>query len=199
MKQRDNIDPSQTWIVSDTHWGHDNIVGYCARPEDHEERMIAEWRATVPDWATVLHLGDLSYSNNGRFKALQSKELTGARKLLIQGNHDKSRFAFYRASGFQLIKPFWIEWEHHYRIEFSHYPEMNEWMGDTAFRVHGHIHNNGYFDGRETGEPRRLVPFLRNHINVSVEQIGYRPVNLEDLLRGAILGLTPDAPIRYTE
>jgi calcineurin-like phosphoesterase family protein len=200
MKQRDDIDPRTTWILSDSHFGHSNIVGYCARPEDHEERMIAEWRATVPADGTVLHLGDLSYSNNARFRALQSKELTGARKLLIRGNHDRSRFSFYRQCGFSLVSDFWIAWEHdpEYRIEFSHYPDPSLAADCTSgfWRLHGHIHNNGYYDGRQFDEPRRLVPFLRNHINLSVEQIGYRPVNLNDLLRGAILGLVPDAPLR---
>ena len=197
MKQRDDIDPKNTWILSDTHFGHANIVGYCARPEDHEQRMVAEWRATVPADGTVVHLGDLSYSNNATFRGIYSKELTGARKLLVRGNHDRSRFSFYRQCGFALVADFWIPWEHdpEYRIEFSHYPDGNP-LPLRSWRLHGHIHNNGYYDGRQFDEPRRLVPFWKNHINLSVEQIGYRPVNLNDLLRGAILGLAPDAPLR---
>lgn len=182
MKLRDDIDPANTFVVADTHFGHDNIVGYCLRPEDHEEAIIAEWRAHVPDDATVLHLGDLAYSNNARFKHIQAKELTGARKLLILGNHDRGRYSFYRDCGFRIIKPFYIIWEGHI-IDFSHYPS-EEPMKDAGWRVHGHIHNNGYT--RDA-----YVPFLRNHINVSVEQTHYRPVNLEHLLRGAILGEVP--------
>ena len=73
MKFRDDIDPANTWVVSDTHFGHDNIVGFCHRPEDHEQVMIAEWRKEVPDDATVLHLGDLCYRSNARFKHLVAK------------------------------------------------------------------------------------------------------------------------------
>jgi calcineurin-like phosphoesterase family protein len=201
MKFRDDIDPENTWIVSDTHFGHDNIVGFCHRPEDHEQVMIAEWRKEVPDDATVIHLGDLAYRGNARFKHLIAKELTGARKAIVFGNHDRQRFSFYKQSGFEIWKPFRIEyptpqedrwWEGGYpsvhNVSFSHYPwneaedgVMTPW--DT--RIHGHIHNNGYTRDK-------FVPFLRNHINVSVEQTKYRPVNLKLLLDAALLGRYPE-------
>lgn len=206
MKFRDDIDLANTWVVSDTHFGHDNIVGYCARPEDHEQVMIAEWRAHVPDDATVLHLGDLAYSSNGRFKHIVAKELIGARKLLIQGNHDRQRYSFYRTAGFQIVQPFAIDVHGstespglqaispekrsatmRWTISFSHYPWNTDEDGLMPFntvRIHGHIHNNGYTrDG--------YVPFLRNHINLSVEQTRYRPVNLKLLLDAALLGQFP--------
>lgn len=125
---RPDIDPAQTWVVSDTHFGHDNIVGFCHRPEDHEQVMIAEWRAHVPDDATVLHLGDLAYRNNGFFKHIIAKELTGERKLLIRGNHDKHPGRFYADAGFKTCRPFSIHYESHVKkgmwaeVSFSHYP-----------------------------------------------------------------------------
>lgn len=148
--------------------------------------MIAEWRAHVPDHATVLHLGDLCYRSNARFKHLMAKELTGARKLLIMGNHDKQRYSFYRDCGFLLVQPFAIMYRRA-RVSFSHYAwneEADGPIGAFDWRLHGHIHNNGYTrDG--------FVPFLRNHINLSVEQTKYRPVNLKLLLDAALLGEYP--------
>lgn len=198
MKFRDDIEPENTWLVSDTHFGHDNIVGFCHRPEDHEQTMLAEWRAHVPDDATILHLGDLSYRSNARFKHLMSKELTGGRKLLIKGNHDRQGFNFYKQCGFQVVRPFCISYagdvgrgfkEATYWISFSHYPwdddEMGRPMGDRDLRVHGHIHNNGY--SRDA-----FVPFLKQHINLSVEQTKYRPVNLKVLLDAVLYGSYPE-------
>lgn len=189
---RTDINPEQTWVVSDTHFGHDNIVGFCHRPLDHEQVMIAEWRKEVPDSATVIHLGDLAYRGNARFKHLIAKELTGERKLLIAGNHDRQRYSFYRDCGFKLARPFTIHYEPHVGkglwadVSFSHYPwdaeEEGRPQGSHDWRLHGHIHNNGYTrDG--------FVPFLKNHINLSAEQTKYKPVNLKTLLDAALFGI----------
>jgi calcineurin-like phosphoesterase family protein len=196
MKMRDDIDPENTWVVSDTHFGHDNIVGFCHRPEDHEQVMIAEWRKEVPDDATVLHLGDLCYKSNTRFKHLTAKELTGARKLLILGNHDRQRYSFYRAAGFQPVRPFAISYPFRVPmgcesalVSFSHYPwneaEDGRPMNYDDVRLHGHIHNNGY--SRDA-----FVPFIKGHINLSVEQTKYKPVNLKLLLDAYLTGEFPE-------
>jgi calcineurin-like phosphoesterase family protein len=209
LKFRDDIDPANTWVVSDTHFGHENIVGFCHRPEDHEQVMIAEWRKEVPDDATVLHLGDLCYRGNAFFKNIVAKELTGARKLLIIGNHDKKPYKFYRDCGFKVVRPFGLQLSEHdlsivtapedagkqdFIVSFSHYPWSDKDEGRSMrtdperqmdLRIHGHIHNNGY--SRDA-----YVPFIRNHINLSVEQTKYRPVNLKLLLDAALKGEYPE-------
>lgn len=210
IKFRTDIDLRKTWLVSDTHFGHENIVGFCARPEDHDQLMIAEWRKEVPDDATVIHLGDLCYKGNTYFRHVVAPELTGKNKLLILGNHDRKGIAFYRKCGFYCAWPFalgltfassgmildpravreesvstspvpWV-------VTFSHYPwgepEDAGRIPSHHWRIHGHIHNNGYTrDG--------FVPFLRNHINLSVEQTHYRPINLGLLLDAVLLGEYP--------
>lgn len=193
MKFRDDIDPANTWVVSDTHFGHENIVGYCSRPVDHDQVILEQWRAHVPDDATVLHLGDLCWKSNAWFRNIIAPRLTGARKLLILGNHDKGRYSFYRNCGFQLVKPFAVHFEKHI-VEFNHYPRSLEEQNlhPQQWRLHGHIHNNGYYDGRGADDDK-LIPFLRNHINLSVEQTRYRPVNLQLLLDAAILGKLPQS------
>lgn len=195
------IDPSRTWVTADSHYGHTNIVGFCHRPERHEEVMMEEWARAVPDDATVVHLGDLSYRANGMFKNVISKHLTGERKLLIRGNHDRQRFSFYRDSDFKLTRPMELYFRQevaghleqamhkraHWAVSLNHYPWSPERDGkqpDNHIRIHGHIHNNGY-------SRSEYVPFLRNHINIGVEQTKYRPVNLLALLEGYLLGVVP--------
>lgn len=179
-----NIDPANTWVVSDTHFGHQNIIGFCHRPSDHEQVIMEEWAKAVPHDATVLHLGDLSYRNNAMFKNIYSKHLTGERKLLIKGNHDKQSGAFYHQSGFKVIAPFSIFYDGRWTISFSHYPLREDDPRPPKYiRVHGHIHNNGY-GGKDTP----FTPFSFGQINVSVEQTHYRPVNLKVLLDGYING-----------
>lgn len=203
MKFRDDIDIENTWITSDSHFGHENIGEYCHRPLDYDQVMVAEWRKEVPDDATVIHLGDLCYRGNAWFKNIIAPELTGARKLLLKGNHDHQRYNFYKQCGFSMVRDFKIPYRtgfhgeyfvpapgwkpeglNEYTISLSHYPSA-EPLPSGEIRLHGHIHNNGYTrDG--------FVPFLRNHINLSVEQTKYRPVNLKLLLNAYILGEYPE-------
>lgn len=186
MSQAPEIDPASTWVVSDTHFGHENIVGFCRRPHDHESVIMEEWAQTVPDDGTVLHLGDLSYRNNSFFKNMIAPYLTGARKFLILGNHDRQRPSFYRGSGFKIVKPFEITYTvlgyGNWNVSFSHYA-LKESINYHHIHIHGHIHNNGY-----GGKDSSFVPFSAGQINVSVEQTHYRPVNLKKLLDGYIGG-----------
>lgn len=175
------IDPAETWVTSDSHWGHDNIVRYCNRPDNHFDVMVDRWREEVPAEATVLHLGDLSYRSNALFKHVTSAKLTGTRKLLILGNHDRQRPSFYRDCGFKVVKPFEIPYGD-WVVSFSHYA-LREPAPERHVHVHGHIHNNGY-----GGRASPYVPFSVGQINVSVEQTHYRPVNLKLLLDGFIDG-----------
>lgn len=190
MSQAPKIDPANTWVVSDTHFGHENIVGFCRRPHDHEQVIMEEWASIVPDEGTVLHLGDLSYRNNAFFKNMIAKHLTGARKLLVLGNHDRQRPSFYRDSGFTIVKPFELAYRTTnnglWYVSFSHYPLKNAaraTFGEKRVHVHGHIHNNGY-GGKDTP----FTPFSAGQINVSAEQMHYRPCKLDDLLNGYIEG-----------
>jgi calcineurin-like phosphoesterase family protein len=120
--------------------------------------------------------------------------------MLIMGNHDRGRPSFYRDCGFKIVRPFAITYQtphgqDNVSVSFSHYPWNDDDEGramiDSEVRIHGHIHNNGYFDGRNHPLGNVLIPFLANHINVSVEQTRYRPVNLGLLLDAAILGRLP--------
>lgn len=189
MNYRDDIIPEDTWVTSDTHFGHENIKAFCHRPSDVESTMIENWARAVPPDGTLLHLGDLSYRNNSLFKNVISNHLVGARKLIVLGNHDRQRFSFYRDSGFQIVKPFQIPYRDHV-ISFSHYPWNEEYEDGheppaNHVRVHGHIHNNGY-------TRVALVPFVRRQINISTEQTKYTPLNLKLLLDGFIFGELPE-------
>jgi calcineurin-like phosphoesterase family protein len=147
--------------------------------------MVREWAENVPEDATVLHLGDLSYRNNSWFQHVIAPKLTGARKYLIPGNHDKQRAGFYHKAGFKLISPFEISYpvgKAVWTVSFSHYP-LTEPPFPNHVHIHGHLHNNGY-----SGKEAPFIPFAAHQINVSVEQLHYRPVNLKVLLDGYIVG-----------
>ena len=176
------------YVISDTHWGHDNIIRYCDRPQYHEQLMIANWRRRIKKNGTVLHLGDLMMGGDDYFdyfKKNLAPLLTG-NKYIILGNHDKRKYD-YESIGFTVVKPFTIKYRNH-TISFDHYPKLFKNNQDDYIHVHGHIHNHVYSHGEE----RRW-----GNINVSVEVINYKPRSIARLLnkeitRRCMLLKTPD-------
>src|SRR6185369_15629274 len=110
-----------TWIISDTHFGHKNIVKYCSRPMNHENIMIKNWNGVVWPEDAVLHLGDLMvwYGDTEDMQE-QIKTLNG-KKSLIKGNQDKAKESFFQKLGFQLVDPITQKIGAR-KIHFTHYP-----------------------------------------------------------------------------
>lgn len=89
----DRIDLS-TWIISDTHLGHKNILqfepsrleqmkidGYSS--EEHDQWIVDTWNKTVKPGETVLHLGDFAFKGVADY----IDQLNG-NIILVLGNHD---------------------------------------------------------------------------------------------------------------
>lgn len=82
----------KVFFTSDTHFGHANIIKYCARPYSSVEEMnrdlIERWNSVVGPLDTIYHLGDFSLGKVDPSDIL--RKLNGKRKILIRGNHDRS-------------------------------------------------------------------------------------------------------------
>ena len=149
------------WLISDTHFGHFNIIGYCNRPftsvEEMDEIMIQRWNEVVRPSDHVYHLGDVAMKGPG---LAFMKRLLG-KKRLVRGNHDIFKTRQYLAAGFEEI--------HGVRVLdkmiMTHIPIHPESLGRFLGNVHGHTHQHVYGKG---------------YLNVSVEQIDYRPISLEE-------------------
>ncbi len=159
-----------TYIISDTHFGHKNIIKYCDRPENHDELMFNNWVNTVGEVDTVLHLGDLTF-NVGLLKP--NFNILPGNKFLIKGNHDHKSNLWYHENGFEIAPRRVFFNNGGDRILFTHYPEDNFHM-HWDINIHGHIHNNSY---------RVKEVKARKYVNVSVEVMNYVPVRLRDILK----------------
>lgn len=163
----------ETWIISDTHFGHKNIVKYCNRPLNHNEKMYRNWQSLVRPTDTVLHLGDVSvwYGDEKNYWLGYAGSLPG-KKYLILGNHDKFKPVEFEREGFTIIPEF-IQEVKKQRVLFSHYPDDTR-TGQWDINVHGHIHNNLL--------EHRLAQTNRRYKNVSIEVMDYKPVQACDIL-----------------
>jgi calcineurin-like phosphoesterase family protein len=153
------------WIISDTHWGHDNILHHCRRPADSDDRSIANWRRLVVKDDLVIHLGDVAwgfYDLSGTLWPLPGT------KVLVRGNHDGKTKTHYRRSGFAFVCDA-FEMGTTY---FTHEPAAFLPVGCTV-NVHGHLHN-------AVPEGYRKFPHCRLY---ALEYENYGPVILEKFLR----------------
>lgn len=165
------------YFISDTHFGHKNIIEYANRPfssvEEMDETMVTRWNAKVKPQDEVYHLGDFSFYDGRKV----FHRLNG-RKHLIVGNHDNEK---------TLQLP-WASAPRHYkvinvnipigetvdthRVVLFHYP-IEEWAGqfkNRALHLFGHVH----------GKPLKPCEFTR--FDMSVECWNYTPVTLEEIL-----------------
>ena len=162
------------WIISDTHFNHANILGFTdsegdlIRPgfkdvDDMNESMIYMWNSVVKPGDKVYHLGDVVMGKPGWMEDNWSK-LNGSKRLIV-GNHDRIK---YLSSGSWFKEVYmWRQLKDH-GILLTHTPQHESTlMWGKIVNVHGHIHQNK--------SPQGL------YINMSVEEINYTPVHIEDV------------------
>lgn len=183
---------SNIWVISDTHFGHENIIKYAGRPFNSAAHMdaelIANWNALVRPNDHIYHLGDVSMSRKGSEQAAfikLIKSLKGHKRLLL-GNHDHFPAKVYLDAGFEKIVGTgrWID-----DLLFSHYPVHPGSLGRNIANVHGHIHEqdspaSAVFEGYETvwnEDSSHLKGQVQPYINVCVEKTNYFPIAIEDI------------------
>ena len=168
------------WLISDTHFGHHNIIAFQQRPANHELIMLSEWIFRIRDDDQVLHLGDVflgSKGNAARWSAVISR-LPG-KKYLIMGNHDKRKPSLYERAGFTIVPEFVS-----HGIAFTHRPVSEGFpgpAGDFHTNIHGHTHSNTFHPDHD-GVPDPNITY----INVCVEHTELAPVQLGSLFKGGI-------------
>lgn len=162
---------SNTFIISDTHFGHGNILSFLKQDgtplrqgfkniKDHDLELIKRWNSVVNKEDNVYHLGDVGFTNFPYIKNIFDA-LNGT-KVLIKGNHDNFKLSQYQ----QIFKD--VRATHVLdKLVLSHVPihpySLDRWKGN----IHGHLHEHKIPDER--------------YINVCVEHINYTPVPFEEI------------------
>jgi calcineurin-like phosphoesterase family protein len=138
----------KTYITSDLHWGHKNIMNFCpvsrARFRNDvdymNEAMVREWNDLIEPQDLVYILGDVAFLPAP--KAVEYMRRLNGRKILVQGNHDRKLL---QDAGFRDC----FEEIHHYldityngtKCVMSHFPFL-EWdqMHRGSIMFYGHLH-----------------------------------------------------------
>lgn len=186
-----------TWVISDTHFGHakcwevfkgaDGVSPM--RPftstEEMDETMVDNWNRVVGKNDRVIHVGDVVI--NKKFLPILDR-LNGIKEL-VEGNHDQHKNKallvpyFRKCSAMKEIAG----------IVFSHFPMHPDSVERFGTNVHGHLHSERVMwdvlkiDEDELQHHPDQSPYRKvreidpRYFNVSVEQINYTPISVEDL------------------
>ena len=144
----------KVWLITDTHFNHDNIKTYCKRPDDFTERIIRNWQRLVKPEDCVIHLGDVAIGNRRAVDSILTK-LPG-RKALIRGNHDSQhsntwwmKHGFDFACDSMVFRNVWL----------THAPWLEPLPAGTVINVHGHIHTRAFTEKK----PWNKLLILEHH------------------------------------
>jgi calcineurin-like phosphoesterase family protein len=168
------------YYISDTHFGHENIINFTGRPyksaEHMDEDMIKRWNNKVGNGDLVYHLGDFAWKNIKYYRGRLNGQI-----ILIKGNHDRRLTKQQEEKLFVKVCNYDKVSDGENTVILFHYPIWS-WdglhKGYTHF--HGHIHerivdvtkmeNTSYTKGKGV------------RINICVERMEYEPKTYEEII-----------------
>ena len=126
--------------------------------------IIDNWNSVVKEDDTVFHLGDVRFGKDSLPIKDYFSQLNG-NIILIKGSHD---------TGEKSLPLSWYLRRGKYKFILTHNKDHvhNHYLWEGFWIIHGHSHNNSPLINREY-----------KLINVSVENIDYKPINILQILQ----------------
>ena len=173
----------KTFITSDLHFFHGNIIKYCPETRgrfkdatEMNEYMIHEWNNTVAPDDQVFILGDFAFCKPE--PAVKLLDRLNGGKILIEGNHDVklAKDSQFRSRFIGIHKYYKYRHGRHTVIMF-HYPIL-EWENCH----HGSVHFHGHVHGKKTGREHLRIR------DVGFDATGNVVTDFETILADALTG-----------
>lgn len=147
------------FFISDTHFGHKNIIEYCKRPfksvEEMNDALIKNWNKVVSPEDTVFLLGDFVF--RGKISLLKS--ILNGNIVWIKGNHDSRDKTIIDSVFIKLGGRRW---------HLIHDPGESVYQNVICGHVHQHWKSKKIKD--------------RVMVNVGVDVWNFTPVSIEQIL-----------------
>ena len=160
----------KVWFTSDTHYNHARIREFEPEARPHEtlqwmnEDLIAKYNSKVGQHDVCYHLGDVALGPKTEIPGIV-KRLNGY-KILILGNHDKSR-GFMLDAGFDEVHRELTIKLNDLSIYLRHIPKVDH---GHDLMLNGHVHSSWVRNEQYKME------------NVGVDVCNLFPMSLEELL-----------------
>jgi calcineurin-like phosphoesterase family protein len=175
----------KTFLTSDLHFGHKNVIEFCNRPfgsvEHMDQSLIDNWNMVVGHSDHVWFLGDFSFATEERTRDIL-KQLKGIKHLIV-GNHDR------KGRAEKLFNKYWqdffVDSHDYYRLKVDgikavlcHFP-FASWERNY-YNFHGHWHS-------AAGYQNKWMQW-----DVGVDANNYAPILLQDACKRADAGFKTD-------
>lgn len=169
------VDSRRTFIISDLHFFHTNIIKYCDRPfkdiEEMNKVLIDNWNSIVEKDDLIVVVGDFVFGSTDNLEYI-TNSLNG-RILLVRGNHDRHSVTKYARFGIEVRNN--VLFGHKgVRYLIKHRPVHNHDSFDYEILVHGHTHS--------------IHKYSDVGINTSVEALDYKPILFSELVENYKIG-----------
>lgn len=171
-----------TWVTSDLHFGHTNIMNFCAETRPYNdvkhmnESMVLDWNAQVQPDDTVYILGDLAFMPAA--EAVKLFNRLNGNKILVEGNHDRKilKDPVFRKCFVEIHSYLEVRYDGTLVVMF-HYP-IAEWnqCHRGAVHFHGHLHGN----------PSGIEQYRA--LDVGMDATGKVVLRMEDAIQQAMRG-----------
>ena len=167
-------DPENTWLFSDPHFDHANIIQYCTRPFTHigdmNFELLKNYKKCVNSKSLVFFLGDMAFGRQSRTPKFWVEQLYPVKEFIyIKGSHDHGIRPTNTTDCHMVVTLIITTLENPY----IHLVHDHEVLGATDdWVIHGHTHNNTPFFDR-----------VHKRVNVSCDVTGFAPVQLSTILK----------------
>ena len=175
----------RTFVTSDSHFYHKNIIKYSAArkkkwPHLDEEKMVEDMiylhNSIVGEDDFVINLGDFLFAPVARGPEVLSR-LNG-KHILIRGNHDKG-FESMMKMGFTYVAEQMLINVRGTKIICQHRPYYEKLPKKVYGVFHGHTHDLPVENLIRAEEDPDIPAF---NVNVCVENTKFKPILVEDAL-----------------
>lgn len=184
-----------TWLISDTHFGHENSwakfkwPGDDSRPlrpftstEEMDEFMVDKWNSVVKPQDRIYHLGDVVIARRN----MHILGRLNGRKKLVRGNHDIFNLDDYAAYfddivGSHKLGDHLLTHIPVHRASIARWSKGNIHGDDNETlrgNIHGHLHANRVCKMHNGVETKELDPL---YYCVSVENINFTPIAYDEV------------------
>lgn len=137
----------KTWVTSDLHLGHDNVIKFCPltrgnfRDAEHmNEEFVRVWNDIVSPDDLVYNLGDVAFMSG--YEASKVLNRMNGRMILIKGNHDHKQLKdVHFKNRFEEVHDYLEIKVNKTKVVMFHYPIYDHNGAHYgSVMLHGHVH-----------------------------------------------------------